>query len=123
MIGRKIEHFNGFHADPAKEIVVTVGSTGGFATATMSTLNAGDEVILFEPYYGYHYNTLRVLGVVTKFVPLREPDWSLDFDQLRAAFGPTGRPRRADASHRSGRTRPQASRAPRSAQARADPSY
>src|SRR5438477_5225104 len=75
-IGRKIEHFNGFHADPAKEIVVTVGSTGGFATATMSTLNAGDEVILFEPYYGYHYNTLRVLGVVTKFVPLREPDWS-----------------------------------------------
>src|SRR5436305_13194572 len=44
-IGRKIEHFNGFHADPAKEIVVTVGSTGGFATASMSTPNAGGELI------------------------------------------------------------------------------
>ena len=33
-IARKIEHFNGFRVDPAKEIVVTVGSTGGFATAT-----------------------------------------------------------------------------------------
>ncbi len=64
-IARKIEHFNGFRVDPAK--------------------------VLFEPYYGYHLNTLRVLGVVTKFVPLREPDWSIDFDQLRAAFGPKTR--------------------------------
>lgn len=87
-IARKIEHFNGYKVDPAKEIVVTVGSTGGFAASTMATLNAGDEVILFEPFYGYHLNTLRILGITPKFVPLREPDWSIDFDQLRAAFGP-----------------------------------
>jgi aminotransferase len=85
-IARKIQHFNGFTADPATEIVVTVGSTGGFATATMATLNPGDEVILFEPYYGYHYNTLQILGVETKFVTLHEPDWSIDFDELRRAF-------------------------------------
>ena len=89
-IARKIERFNGFKADPATEIVVTVGSTGGFAAA-MATLNAGDEVILFEPYYGYHLNTLRVLGIVPKFVPLRAPDWTIDFDALRAAFGPKTR--------------------------------
>lgn len=90
-IARKIERFNGFHVDPASEIVVTVGSTGGFAAATMATLNAGDEVILFEPYYGYHLNTLKVLGVTTKFLPLQQPDWSIDFDALRAAFGPKTR--------------------------------
>jgi aminotransferase len=90
-IARKIERFNGFKVDPATEIVVTVGSTGGFATATLATLNAGDEVILFEPYYGYHLNTLKVLGVVPKFVPLRAPDWAIDFDVLRAAFGPKTR--------------------------------
>jgi aminotransferase len=90
-IARKIERFNGFKVDPATEIVVTVGSTGGFATATLATLNAGDEVILFEPYYGYHLNTLKVLGVVPKFVPLRAPDWAIDFDALRAAFGPKTR--------------------------------
>lgn len=90
-IARKIDRFNGFHVDPASEIVVTVGSTGGFAAATMATLNAGDEVILFEPYYGYHLNTLKVLGVTTKFVPLQQPDWSIDFDALRAAFGPKTR--------------------------------
>src|SRR3954462_4137173 len=29
-IARKIDRFNGFRADPSSEIVVTVGSTGGF---------------------------------------------------------------------------------------------
>lgn len=90
-IAKKIAHFNGFDVDPASELVVTVGSTGGFAAAAMATLNPGDEVILFEPYYGYHLNTLKVLGIETKFVPLQLPDWSIDFDQLRAAFGPKTR--------------------------------
>jgi len=90
-IARKIERFNGFTVDPAREVVVTVGSTGGFAASAMATLNPGDEVILFEPYYGYHLNTLKVLGVETKYVPLNLPDWSIDFDALRAAFGPKTR--------------------------------
>src|SRR6202140_1495696 len=90
-IARKMERFNGLRFDAMKEIVVTVGSTGGFATAALATLIAGDEVILFEPYYGYHLNTLKVLGVVPKFVPLQAPDWSIDFTALRAAFGPKTR--------------------------------
>jgi aminotransferase len=90
-IAAKCERFNGFTVDPSSEVVVTVGSTGGFAAAAMATLNPGDEVILFEPYYGYHLNTLKVLGIETKYVPLQLPDWSIDFDQLRAAFGPKTR--------------------------------
>src|SRR5438552_13550107 len=85
-IARKLERHNHINADPAKEIVVTVGSSGGFNTAAMATLNPGDEAILFEPYYGYHLNTLKVLGIETKMVPLRAPDWAIDFDLLRAAF-------------------------------------
>ncbi len=85
-IARKLAHYNGVTVDPAKEVVVTVGSSGGFLNAAMATLNAGDEVILFEPYYGYHLNTLTVLGFVPKFVPLQAPDWTIDFDALRAAF-------------------------------------
>src|SRR4051812_46334103 len=90
-IARKMAHFNGMNVDPATQLVVTVGSTGGFAAATLATLNAGDEVILFEPYYGYHLNTLKVLGITPKFVPLDPDDWSIDFDALRAAFGPKTR--------------------------------
>ena len=61
-IARKMAHYNGIVCDPATEVVVTVGSSGGFAGAALATLNAGDEVILFEPYYGYHLNMLTVLG-------------------------------------------------------------
>ena len=85
-IARKVQRHNGFTADPSKEIVVTVGSSGGFLAAAMATLNVGDEVILFEPYYGYHLNTFKVLGFEPKFVPLSAPDWTIDFDALRAAF-------------------------------------
>jgi len=91
-IARKTAHYNGYSVDPARDVVVTIGATGGFATAALATLNAGDEVILFEPYYGYHLNTLRVLGIETKFVPLREhDDWSIDFEELRRAFTPKTR--------------------------------
>lgn len=87
-IARKMLHYNGVQCDPATEVVVTVGSSGGFAAAAMATLNPGDEVILFEPYYGYHLNTLKVLGFGTKFVPLIAPDWTIDWAALEAAFTP-----------------------------------
>src|ERR1043166_6823643 len=45
-IARKLAHYNNLHVDPAKEIVVTVGSSGGFATAALATLNPGEEAIL-----------------------------------------------------------------------------
>jgi aminotransferase len=85
-IARKIAAYNGYAVDPTTELVVTVGSTGGFTCAAMATLHEGDEVVLFEPYYGYHFNTLNVLGVKTKLVALEAPDWTIDFDALRAAF-------------------------------------
>jgi aminotransferase len=85
-IARKTERFNGYRVDADRELVVTVGSTGGFAAAAMATLNPGDEVILFEPFYGYHLNTLKTLGVETRFIPLHLPDWSIDFEELRRAF-------------------------------------
>src|SRR5205807_8926502 len=46
-IARKLEHYNGFKADPAKEIVVTVGSSGGFMADAMASVTAGDEDNLF----------------------------------------------------------------------------
>jgi aminotransferase len=65
---------------------VTVGSTGGFTAAAMATLDRGDEVIVFEPYYGYHVNTLTALEVKTIPVPLSLPGWSIDFERLEAAI-------------------------------------
>jgi len=72
--------------DPDREILVTSGATGAFYAAAMALLNPGDEVILFEPFYGYHANTLTSLRMKPVIVPLAAPDWTLDLDALRGAL-------------------------------------
>jgi aminotransferase len=72
--------------DPESEILVSSGATGGLHAAAMALLNPGDEVLLFEPFYGYHVSTLQSLRVTPVFVPLTEPDWALDLAALRAAI-------------------------------------
>jgi aminotransferase len=90
-IARKLARHNGMTADPDGEILVTSGATAGFYAACMALFNPGDEVILFEPFYGYHLNTLSALRVNSTIVPLAAPDWTLDFEALRAAITPRTR--------------------------------
>lgn len=81
----------GLEVDPTSEVVVTLGATGGFAAAVLALLDPGDEVILFEPYYGYHYNTVVALGLTPVLVPLRPPSWALDPELLARAVTPRTR--------------------------------
>jgi aminotransferase len=81
----------GLVVDADREVLVTSGATGGFHAAAMALLNPGDEVILFEPFYGYHANTLTSMRVKPVIVPLADPDWTLDLDALRAAITPRTR--------------------------------
>jgi aminotransferase len=90
-IADKLARHNGMKADPDGEILVTSGATAGFQAACMALFDPGDEVILFEPFYGYHLNTLRALRVNATSVPLAAPNWALDLDALRAAVTPRTR--------------------------------
>ncbi len=90
-VAKRVERDYGLSVDPMSEVVVTLGATGGFAAACLALLDPGDEVILFEPYYGYHYNTVVGLGMVPVLVPLRPPTWDVDFDELARAVTPRTR--------------------------------
>jgi len=90
-IAGKLARHNGLTADPDGEVLVTSGATGGFYAACKALFDPGDEVILFEPFYGYHLNTLRAQRVNAVSLPLTAPDWTLDFDALRAAITPRTR--------------------------------
>jgi aminotransferase len=81
-IARKMQRFNGITADPETEIVVSAGSTGAFYCACLALLDPGDEVILFQPYYGYHLNTLLAVEAVPRYAKLQPPDWSFSIDEL-----------------------------------------
>lgn len=84
-IGDKIRHYNKIDADPAKHIVATTGATGAFLIACMALLNPGDEFIVFQPYYGYHIHTLKMLGIKPVIVDLVPPEWSFSLDALEQA--------------------------------------
>lgn len=78
----------GFDADPEAEITVTAGATGAFYCACMALLDPGDEMILFEPYYGYHLSILGSLEVNPAYVPLAPPHWTFRDADLEAAVTP-----------------------------------
>ncbi|HEX5622976.1 MAG TPA: pyridoxal phosphate-dependent aminotransferase [Sulfuricurvum sp.] len=82
-IAAKMKRFYDVTVD-VNQVLVSDGATGAFYTACMALLNPGDEVILFEPYYGYHRSTLLSIGAVPKFVRLEAPDWRLDMEALAA---------------------------------------
>lgn len=81
-IAQKMKFRNGISADPETEIVVSAGSTGAFYCACLALLDPGDEVILFEPYYGYHLNTLLAVEAVPSVVTLQPPDWSFAMSDM-----------------------------------------
>ncbi|HME01216.1 MAG TPA: aminotransferase class I/II-fold pyridoxal phosphate-dependent enzyme [Terriglobia bacterium] len=90
-IAAKLRTYNGIVADPATQIIVSSGSTGAFYAACLALLNPGDEVVLFEPYYGYHLNTLLAVDAVPAYVTMRAPDWTFSSDDLERVATPRTR--------------------------------
>jgi aminotransferase len=84
----KVQTYNRIPATSADEVMVGVGSTGAFVTAIFALLEPGDEVLLFEPFYGYHRNLLDLLGTDVRYVPTHAPDWHIDFDAVERAITP-----------------------------------
>ncbi len=90
-IADKLRRDNHLTVDPGSEVLVTSGATAGFYSALLALLDPGDEVVLFEPFYGYHLNTLTALRMVPVVVPLAWGDWALDIDRLRTSITPKTR--------------------------------
>jgi aminotransferase len=84
-IAGQVARTHGIDVDPEREVLITSGVTGGFQAACLALLNPGDEVIVFEPFYGYHLGTLKAMRVNPVVVALDGEDWSLDVAALRAA--------------------------------------
>lgn len=90
-ISRKLAHYNGITADSDSEVLVTSGATGALYAACLALFDPGDEVVLFEPFYGYHVNTLLSLRIQPVPVPLAMHTWEIDFDFLRSSITPRTR--------------------------------
>ncbi len=90
-IARQMKVWQGIEVDPEKEITVCCGSTEAMISTLLAVCNAGDEVVIFEPFYENYGPDSVLSGARPKFVKLRPPqqdgaEWTFDEKELRRAF-------------------------------------
>ena len=85
-ISDRVQADYGLEYDPLSEVVVTCGATEALTSAMLGLLNAGDEVILFEPFYDSYPAAVAMAGAVPRYCTLRFPEFILDLEELRGLF-------------------------------------
>ncbi|HEX9961616.1 MAG TPA: aminotransferase class I/II-fold pyridoxal phosphate-dependent enzyme [Pyrinomonadaceae bacterium] len=87
-IAAKTKWFLNLDVDPETEITVTCGSTEGMIAGMMACVDAGEEVIVFEPFYENYAPDAILSDAVPRHVPLYQTEngWHFEKDELRAAF-------------------------------------
>lgn len=79
------EH-HGITLDPADEVLVTSGASEAIAAALLGLVEAGDEVVTFEPSFDTYSAGIAFAGGIKRAVPLDFPDLGFDPERLAAAF-------------------------------------
>jgi len=85
-IAAKSARYNRISADPETDVTVTCGVSEAIMATILALTDPGDEVIILEPWYENYVPDCRMAGARPRFVPLHEPEYTFDPDELRAAF-------------------------------------
>ena len=90
-IARQMGVWQGIEVDPERNVTVCCGSTEAMISTLLAVCNAGDEVVIFEPFYENYGPDSVLSGAKPKFVKLRPPqedggEWTFDEQELRRAF-------------------------------------
>jgi len=90
-IAEKMRQWQGIAVDPERQITVCCGATEAMISTLLAVCDAGDEVVVFEPFYENYGPDSALSGAKPRFVKLRPPEnddgeWTFDVRELRAAF-------------------------------------
>ncbi len=85
-IAAKLTAAWGRAVDPEREITVCCGATETMLASIMAIIDPGDEVICFSPFYENYGPDCILSGATPRYVTLHEPDWSIDPQEVAAAF-------------------------------------
>ena len=69
-----------------EQVTVCCGATEAMMASMLSSIDPGDEVIVFEPFYENYGPDAILAGAEPKYVRMREPEWRFDPAELAAAF-------------------------------------
>ena len=90
-IALKTEHLYGRRVSPDTEVTVTSGATEALFAAIACCIRLGDEVVLLDPCYDSYQPAIDLQGARAVHVPLRLPDFSVDWQRVREAITPRTR--------------------------------
>ncbi len=81
---------SGTYGDAGRRVFVTSGTSGGLVLAVLATLNPGDEVIVFDPYFVMYRSLVALAGAKCVFVDTY-PHFQIDVNRVRDAITPRTR--------------------------------
>ncbi len=87
-VSHKIETLYSKHYSAENEITISAGYTQALFAAISSMVRENDEVILFEPSHDNYVAAIEVNGGRPVFVPLKEPDFHIDWDEVQKMVTP-----------------------------------
>ena len=90
-IALKTERLYGRCVGVDTEITVTSGATEALFAAIACSVRAGEEVIVLDPCYDSYQPAIDLQGARAVHVPLRLPDFSVDWQRVRDAVTPRTR--------------------------------
>src|SRR5262249_17326838 len=75
------------YQQPDRDLFITSGTSGGLVLALYCTVNPGDEVVVFDPYFVMYPQLISLAGGKTVLVDTY-PDFRIPMERVRAAVGP-----------------------------------
>jgi methionine aminotransferase len=84
-IAEKIKNLYQADVDPQYQVTVTAGATEALFAAITAVVRPDDEVIVLEPAYDSYVPAIQLSGGRPVFVPLRFPDYRIDWERVREA--------------------------------------
>ena len=90
-IALKTEKLYGRKVSADTEITVTSGATEALFAAIAAVVHSGDEVIVLDPCYDSYEPAIELSGGRAVHVPLRLPDFSVDWQRVKDAVTPRTR--------------------------------
>ncbi|MCE7056150.1 methionine aminotransferase [Algoriphagus sp. AGSA1] len=85
-LAQKTKLVQGVELDSESEITIVSGATEALFAAVAAVVRPGDEVILFDPAYDSYAPAVELNGGKPVFVPLKLPDFSVDWDLLKSVI-------------------------------------
>jgi methionine aminotransferase len=90
-IALKTEKLYGRKVSADNEITVTSGATEALFAAIAAVVHAGEEVIVLDPCYDSYEPAIELAGARAVHIPLKLPDFSVDWQRIKDAITPKTR--------------------------------